>query len=90
MGRTVNAEITSLLDQEVYTQKGIFVGRVDDAVLDPENSVVSGLALGDVNRELFDQKGKGIVIPYRWVTAIGDIIIIRHLSRNAKAQQKDS
>jgi sporulation protein YlmC with PRC-barrel domain len=49
---------------------------------------VSGLALGDVNRELFDQKGKGIVIPYRWVTAVGDIIIIRHLTRNAKDQRK--
>ena len=85
----MNAEITSLLDQEVYTLKGIFVGRVDDAVLDPENGVVSGLALGDVNKELFDQKGKGIVIPYRWVTAVGDIIIIRHLTKNAKAERKD-
>ena len=84
----MNAEITSLLDQEVYTQKGVFVGKVDDAVIDPENGVVSGLALGDVNRELFDQKGKGIVIPYRWVMAVGDIVIIRHLSRNAKAEPK--
>ena len=85
----MNAEITSLLDQEVYTQKGIFVGRVDDAVLDYENGVVSGLALGDVNKELFDQKGKGVVIPYRWVTAVGDIIIIRHLTKNAKSERKD-
>jgi len=89
MGFEMNAEITSLLDQEVYTQKGIFVGRVDDAVLDPENGVVSGLALGDVNKDLSDQKGKGIVIPYRWVTAVGDIIIIRHLTKNAKAERKD-
>ena len=86
----MNVEITSLLDQDVYTQKGVFVGRVDDAVLDPENGVVSGLALGDVNKELFDRKGKGIVIPYRWVTAVGDIIIIRNLTRNAKAKHKDS
>ena len=89
MGFKMNAEITSLLDQEVYTQKGIFVGRVDDAVLDPENGVVSGLALGDVNKELFEQKGKGIVIPYRWVMAVGDIIIIRQLTKNAKAERKD-
>jgi sporulation protein YlmC with PRC-barrel domain len=88
MGLKMNLEITSLLDQDVYTQKGIFVGRVEDAVLDPDNSVVSGLALGDVNRELFDQKGKGIVIPYRWVIAVGDIVIIRHLTRNAKDQRK--
>ncbi len=86
----MNVEITSLLDQDVYTQKGVFVGRVDDAVLDPENGTVSGLALGDINKELFDPKGKGIVIPYRWVTAVGDIIIIRNLTPNAKAKHKDS
>ncbi len=86
----MNVEITSLLDQDVYTQKGVFVGRVDDAMLDPEMGVVSGLALGDVNKELFDPKGKGIVIPYRWVTPVGDIIIIRNLTPNAKAKHKDS
>ena len=86
----MNIEITSLLDVEVYTQKGIFVGKVDDIVLDPEKGSVSGLALGDVNKDLFDQKGKGIVIPYRWVTAVGDIIVIRHLTRNAKAERKGS
>ncbi len=85
MGFKMNAEITSLLDQEVYTQKGVFVGRVDDAVLDADKGVISGLALGDVNKDLFDQKGKGIIIPYRWVTAVGDIIIIKHLIRNAKS-----
>lgn len=80
----MNIDITALLDQDMYTQKGIFVGRVEDAVLDPENGVVSGLAVRDVNRELFDNKSKGIIIPYRWVLAVGDIIIIRHLTRNAK------
>lgn len=85
----MNAEITSLLGLEVYTQKGVFVGRVDDIVLNPEQGAVSGLALGDVNRDLFDQKSKGIIIPYRWVTAIGDIVIMRHLTRNAKVERKD-
>ncbi len=85
----MNAEITSLLGLEVYTQKGIFVGRVDDIVLNPEQGAVSGLALGDVNKDLFDQKSKGIIIPYRWVTAIGDIIIMRHLTRNAKVERKN-
>jgi sporulation protein YlmC with PRC-barrel domain len=86
----MNAEITSLLGLEVYTQKGVFVGKVDDIVLNPEQGAVSGLALGDVNRDLFDQKSKGIIIPYRWVTAIGDIIIMRHLTRNAKVERKNS
>lgn len=85
----MNADITSLLGLEVYTQKGVFVGRVDDAVLDPEKGVISGLALGSVNKELFSQKGRGIVIPYKWITAVGDIVIMRHLTGNAKAEGKD-
>jgi len=84
----MHADITSLLGLEVYTQRGVFVGRVDDAVLDPDRGVVSGLALGDVNRDIFDVKGRGIVIPYRWVIAAGDIVIVRHLTRNAKAERK--
>jgi sporulation protein YlmC with PRC-barrel domain len=85
----MHAEITSLLGLEVYTQKAVFVGRVDDIVLNPEQGEVSGLALGDLNKDLFDQKSKGIIIPYRWITAIGDIIIMRHLTRNAKVERKD-
>ena len=85
----MHVEITSLLGLEVYTQKGVFVGKVDDAVLDPDQRIVSGLALGSVNKDLLDQKGKGVVIPYRWVTAVGDIILIKHLTRNAKDQRKD-
>jgi sporulation protein YlmC with PRC-barrel domain len=87
MGLKMNVEIASLLDQDIYTQKGIFVGRVEDAVLDPENGVVSSLAVRDVNRDLFDNRSKGIIIPYRWVVAVGDIIIMRHLKRNAKYQR---
>jgi len=85
----MNVEITSLLGLEVYNQKGIYIGRVDDAVLDPEKGVVSGLAIGDVNREIFEKKGKGIIVPYRWVAAVGDIILIRHLASNAKSERKD-
>ena len=81
----MNVDIASLLDQDVYSQRGVFVGRVEDAVLDPENGMVSGLAVRDVNRDLFDKKGgKGIIIPFRWVVAVADIIIIRHPVKNAK------
>jgi sporulation protein YlmC with PRC-barrel domain len=81
----MNMDIASLLDQDVYSKKGVFVGRVEDAVLNPENGMVSGLAIRDVNRDLFDQRGsKGIIIPFRWVIAVADIIIIRHPVKNAK------
>jgi len=77
----MHIEITSLLDLEVYTQKGIFAGRVDDAVLDPDRGAISGLALGNVNKDLFEFKGKGVVVPYEGVAAVGDIVLIRHPAR---------
>jgi sporulation protein YlmC with PRC-barrel domain len=85
----MRADITSMIGLDVYTQKGIFVGRVDDAVIDPEQGIVSGLALGNINKELFDHKGKGVVIPYRLVTAIGDIVLMRHLTRNGQANREE-
>jgi len=92
MGLSMNVEISSLLGLEVYNQKGQYVGKVDDFVLDPERGVVSGLAVGDVNRDLFQKKGKGkgMVVPYQWVAAIGDIILIRLMTRDAETQRKDS
>jgi len=81
-------EITSLLDLDVYTQKGIFVGRVDDAVLDMDRETVGGLALGNVNKNLFDFRGKGIVVPYEGVAAVGDVVLIRHPATKENDDEK--
>ncbi len=81
-------EITSLLDLDVYTQKGIFVGRVDDAVLDMDRETVRGLALGNVNKNLFDFRGKGIVVPYEGVAAVGDVVLIRHPATKENDDEK--
>ncbi|WP_369424511.1 PRC-barrel domain-containing protein [Methanothrix sp.] len=77
----MDAEISSILGLEVYTDRGVFVGKVEDAVLDAENGTLSGIAVGSLNRELFDLKGRGIIVPFRWITAVGDIIIMRHTKR---------
>jgi len=86
----MRTEITSLLGLDVYTQRGVFVGRVDDAVLDTESGIISGLALGSLNKSLIDQKSKGIVVPFSMITAVGDIILMRHIAKHAKNSQKDS
>ncbi|HOT07506.1 MAG: PRC-barrel domain protein [Methanosaeta sp. PtaB.Bin039] len=84
----MRAEITSLMGLEVYTEKGVYVGRVEDALLDPEKKSVSGLALVKVNREFFDGRGRGIIIPFRWVLAVGDIVLMKHLKMRPSAQTR--
>ena len=71
------ADITSLFDLNVYTDKGKYVGKIQDVQLEANDRKISGLALGNINKDLFDVETKGVIIPYRWVLAAGDIVIIR-------------
>lgn len=72
-------EITALVGREVYSNNGVFVGEVEDVRLDLDQEIVTGLALAELNDELFREeipRGKGVMIPYRWVRAVGDVILI--------------
>ena len=76
------ADITSLFDLNVYTDKGKYVGKVQDVQLEANERKISGLALGNINKDLFDVETRGVIIPYRWVLAAGDIVIIRQPNVN--------
>lgn len=72
-------ELTSLIGREVYSNNGVYVGTVEDLRLNLEAEAVTGIALNDVNEEIFDGvigRGQGVLVPYRWVRSVGDIVII--------------
>ncbi|WP_254768146.1 PRC-barrel domain-containing protein [Salinilacihabitans rarus] len=72
-------EITSLVGREVYSNNGIYVGEVEDLRLDVDGESVTGLALGTLNPELFDEEARsarGVIVPYRWVRAVGDVVLV--------------
>ena len=86
-------EITSLVGREVYSNNGVFVGEIEDIRLDLEREAVTGLALGDVNRELFGSRvsgSRGVIVPYRWVRAVGDIVLVNDsVERLGDADEED-
>jgi sporulation protein YlmC with PRC-barrel domain len=85
-------EITSLVGREVYSNNGVFVGEVEDIRLDLDTEAVTGLALSEVNRELFeDQLGEatGVIIPYRWVRAVGDVVLINDVVERLREEDGD-
>lgn len=86
----MRAEISSLFGLNVYTNAGTYVGRVNDMVLDVNNRKVTGLAVSDINREIFDVPTKGVIIPYRWVVTTGDIVIIRDLVNKFKKLEREA
>lgn len=79
MGAT---EITALVGQEVYSKNGVFVGEVEDVRLDLDAQLITGIALVDLNPELFEGRmdGKrGVLLPYRWVQAVDDVVLVNDL-----------
>ena len=72
-------EITALVGREVYSNNGVFIGEVEDVRLDLDTELVTGLALHELNADVFgglDSDARGVIIPYRWVQAVGDVILI--------------
>jgi sporulation protein YlmC with PRC-barrel domain len=85
------AEITTLVGREVYSNNGVFVGEVDDLRLDLNEIAVTGLALGGINDELFGNRisaGRGVIIPYRWVRAVGDVILVNDVVERLKQSEE--
>ena len=83
-------EITTLVGREVYSNNGVFVGEVEDVRLDLGRRQVTGLALADLNDELFRgrvEAGKGVLVPYRWVRAVGDVILINDIIERLKTSE---
>ena len=85
-------EITSLVGREVYSNDGVFVGEVEDLRLDMTDERVTGLALGQINRELFDDRlegANGVLLPYRWVRAVGDVVLVNDAVEQLKTADDD-
>lgn len=81
-------ELSSLYGQDLYTDRGIYVGKIEDVSVDIKEKRISGLAVKNVNTNAFNMgKKKGVIIPYRWVTAIGDIVLIKHVRRKGAKRE---
>lgn len=85
----MRAELTSLFGLNVYTNAGVYVGKLQDLVIDIEDQKITGLAISDINRELFDLTSRGVIIPYRWVITAADIIIVRDVIQRYKKRKEE-
>jgi len=84
----MRVEVTSLYGLDVYTDTGIYVGKVKDVAIDIKERKIAGIAVGNVNKDLFPVEGKGVIIPHRWVLAIGDIILIKQVERPRRKKEE--
>ncbi|WP_280585862.1 PRC-barrel domain-containing protein [Halorubrum sp. Boch-26] len=85
-------EITSLVGREVYSNNGVFVGEIEDVRLDLDARAVTGLALAELNHELFAGRvagNTGVIVPYRWVRAVGDVVLINDVIERIDAGSEE-
>jgi sporulation protein YlmC with PRC-barrel domain len=85
-------EITSLVGREVYSNNGVYVGDIEDVRLDIEAETVTGLALANLNTDIFGnsmQGTRGIIIPYRWVRAVGDVVLINDIVERYRGVEEE-
>ncbi len=69
-------ESTELIGLEVYTDKGYLLGTVADILIDIEEHKIYGLYIESSN-PLLVEDGVPVSVPYRWVKAVGDVILLK-------------
>lgn len=86
--------ITSLVNREIYTLSGLFVGDVHDVRLDFNDLEISHIVVKaqDINPDAYSiQRGKdGVLIPYRWVRSVGDVVIINDIGPRQSEHEEQS
>jgi sporulation protein YlmC with PRC-barrel domain len=85
----VEAEVvTSFLKLPVYTREGKYVGHVGNVFLDMDDKRVSSLLVTNTNPSLVEGT-VDVAVPYRWVNAIDDIVILSHFPEKVTTKKKE-
>ncbi len=75
--------LSGIVGKDVFTTKGVYCGKVSDVDMDLEKFRVRALVVdavkGSFLANLVGDK-KGVVVPYSMINAIGDIVIMKHVS----------
>ena len=89
-------EITELVGRQIYTPDGRLLGEVENVVVDVEGSKIDGLYV-DETSPLLVEDSKPVNIPYRWVSAVNDVVLLKYFpkrisvkkspTRSAKAEE---
>ncbi len=86
----MRTQITDLIGLRVYTESGLYVGEVEDIILDIDAKRIDALAIGTLNKDLIDvKKHKGIKLPYRLVKSISDVVVLRNIPNMFKGTQME-
>ena len=79
-------EASELIGLQVYTPKGVFLGNVNNLVIDLENRRVDGLFISDSN-PLLVEDSRAVNVPYRWIQAVGDVVVLKYFPKRVSTRK---
>jgi sporulation protein YlmC with PRC-barrel domain len=84
LGEVIVQEVVDMLEEaseienlEVFTPWGVSVGLITSLEVDAESGEISSLFLEETNEKMVEN-GESILIPFRWIQAVGDIVLLRY------------
>ena len=82
-------EASRLAGLTVYTRNGQRLGVVHDVLLDTTQRVISALLITGTTPRLVKDSAN-IIIPYRWVQDLDDVVILRHFPDKIELTKNDA
>ena len=82
-------EASRLPGLTVYTRNGQRLGVVHDVLLDTTQRIISALLVTGTTPRLV-KDGENIIIPYRWVQDLDDVVILRHFPEKIELADDES
>jgi sporulation protein YlmC with PRC-barrel domain len=79
-------EASELIGLQVYTSAGVFLGNVANLVVDVDENKVQGLFISSTN-PLLVEGSKSVNVPYRWISSIGDIVILKYFPKRVAVKK---
>lgn len=81
-------ESTTLIGLQIYTNRGVFVGVVNNIIANLNNYKIDGLYVEATNPALVEAS-QPVTVPFRWVQNVGDIIILRHFPDHVELSERE-
>ncbi|HLB68946.1 MAG TPA: PRC-barrel domain-containing protein [Thermoplasmata archaeon] len=78
--------MSEIIGLQVYTNHGVFLGNVNNLVMDVEKGEVDGVFVGETN-PLLVENGRAVSIPFRWIQSVGDIVILRYFPKRVSLKK---
>jgi sporulation protein YlmC with PRC-barrel domain len=79
-------EMTELLGRQVFTPEGRLLGEVSNVIVDVEGTKIDGLYLEEPSA-LAVEDSKPINIPYRWVAAVNDVVLLKYFPKRVSVKR---